>query len=170
MKGADESVLGVDAALRATGVGLIERAGPAWRAVHFAVIRNPPAYPHSRALAHLYAEMYALLKERAPGAVAIEGGFFCRNVRTAITLGQARGVVLAAASAAGIPVYEYAPRAVKQAVVGTGSARKEQVALMVRALMKLTVRPPEDAADALAIALCHAQAHVRRATGSLRPI
>lgn len=90
-----------------------------------------------------------------PDAVALEGGFFCKNVKTAVILGEARGVVIAACAGAGVPVYEYSPRRVKQAVVGFGNAGKEQVQKMVMAILRLDEKPHEDAADALAIALCH---------------
>lgn len=96
----------------------------------------------------------------------MEGTFFAKNAKTAMILGQARGVVLAACARAGLPVFEYSPRAVKQAVTGTGTARKEQVGRMVVRLLGLTDLPQEDAGDALAIALCHT--HQRTLPEALR--
>jgi crossover junction endodeoxyribonuclease RuvC len=90
-----------------------------------------------------------------PDCAAVEGVFHCRNARTALVLGQARGVVMLTCAAAGLPVYEYAPRRVKQAVVGTGTAPKEQLSRMIAALLGLPEPPQEDAADALALAVCH---------------
>jgi len=150
-------VIGVDAALRNTGVGVVV-SGPAAPAVReFGVIRCPDGWPHTRALRHLHDELAGWLQRHRPDALAIEGLFYCRNVRTAIALGEARGVVLMTAAAAGVPVFEYAPRSVKQAMVGSGGARKEQVAKMVVRMTGLDREPSEDAADALAVALCHAQ-------------
>lgn len=102
-----------------------------------------------------------------PDAAAIEGVFFCKNIKTVLMLGEARGVVIAACAVRGIPVYEYAPRRVKQAVVGIGSAEKAQVAKMVMTLLALREEPQEDAADALAVAICHL--HNRSGCAELMP-
>jgi crossover junction endodeoxyribonuclease RuvC len=96
-----------------------------------------------------------MLARIRPDAVSIEGVFFSRNVRTTLRLGEARGAVLSACARAGVPVFEYPPRRVKQALVGTGGAQKEQVGLMVSAILGLPAPPQPDAADALAIAICH---------------
>lgn len=125
------------------------------------VIKTPDRYPHTECLRRLDAGIAEMLEEHHPDAVAIEGGFFSKNARTAMILGQARGVVLAASARAGIPVYEYAPRDVKMALSGFGAATKEQVAKMITAMLKLKQVPQEDAADALSIALCH----LHRTTG-----
>jgi crossover junction endodeoxyribonuclease RuvC len=108
-------------------------------------------------LAHLHGECAALFRAWAPACVVLERNFVAHNVQSAFRLGEARGVVLAAAAAAGLEVHEYAPAAVKLAAVGHGRADKETVGRGVTALLGLAVRPPVDAADALAIALCHLQ-------------
>lgn len=148
-------VLGVDTSLRSTGVGVIEDRGPGLAAVYYGVIRNPPSCRPSACLERLRAGLEEVLGSLRPDEAAVEGIFFCRNVRTAVQLGEARGIVLAACARAGVPVYEYSPRRVKQALVGVGSAHKEQVARMVVSLLGLREVPPEDAADALALAICH---------------
>ncbi len=150
-------ILGVDTSLRSSGVGVVR--GPAG-APHFiacGVIKTPPAKPHTECLRRLDAGITELLAEHTPAAVSIEGIFFCKNVRTAMILGQARGVVLAAAARAGVPVYEYAPRDVKLALSGFGAASKDQVGRMITSALRLAKVPPPDASDALAIALCHLQ-------------
>lgn len=152
-----QKVLGVDTSLRGTGVGVVEQTGSAQRAVTWGVIRNPAKRPHTACLAHIHRELQQLIATEKPDAVAVEGVFFSKNVRTAVTLGQARGVVLAVCSLADVPVYEYAPRTVKQAVVGHGNAHKEQIIKMVSLLLGLKDAPAEDAADALALAIAHLQ-------------
>ncbi len=129
------------------------------------MIRNPATRPKAESLAHLHAAMTELLQRCRPTSVAIEGIFYCRNARTAMVLGEARDVVLLACAQAGVPVFEYSPREVKRAATGRGQAEKSQVAKMVAAILGLSSPPPADAADALAIALCHAQAATARALG-----
>ncbi len=148
-------VLGVDTSLRSSGVGLVD--GPANNPVFVTcgTIRNATTLPHSECLRRIDGAIGELIEEHRPDAVAIEGIFYAKNARTAMILGQARGVVIAVASRAGIPVYEYAPRDVKSAISGSGTASKDQVGRMIAAMLKLKQAPQEDAADALAIALCH---------------
>ena len=153
-------ILGVDTSLRCSGVGIIESDGVKSQAISYGVIKNPPKRSASESLAYLSTEINEVINTERPNLVAIEGIFYCRNVKTAVALGQARGVVIAAAALREIPVYEYSPRSVKKGVVGNGSATKEQVGQMVKKLLKLKALPPEDAADALAIAICHAH-HLR---------
>jgi len=148
-------VLGVDTSLRSTGVAIVEGRGSATRAAVWGVIRNPPTRPHTASLAHLHEKIRELIESEKPNAVAIEGIFFSKNPKTSMILGQARGVVLAVSALANVPVYEYSPRLVKQSVVGTGSAHKSQVGRMIMALLSMKEQPQEDAADALALALCH---------------
>lgn len=154
-------VLGVDTSLRSTGIGVIESAGSAVKAVQYGTIKNPPKRLHSECLHHLYAGVSEVIGAERPDVVAVEGIFHFKNSKTAVTLGQARGVVLAACAAAGLKVFEYSPRRVKQAVVGTGAAAKEQVAKMVVRILGLKEVPQEDAADALAIAICHLHSRTR---------
>ena len=121
----------------------------------------------SGCLQNLYSAVTEVIGRTKPDAAAIEGVFFCKNIKTVLMLGEARGVVIAACAAHGVPVYEYAPRRVKQAVVGVGSAEKEQVAKMVMTLLALREEPQEDAADALAVAICHL--HNRTGCAALMP-
>jgi len=156
-------VLGVDTSLRSTGIGIVEAKGRILRAVDYGTIKNPAKRIHSQCLDHLYQGIIEVIEKEEPSVVAIEGIFFCKNVRTAMVLGQARGVVLAACAAKCLSVHEYAPRRIKQALVGHGSAQKEQVAHMVKTVLGLDEIPQSDAADALAIAICH----IHSSTGPL---
>ncbi len=148
-------ILGIDTSLRSTGVGIVEVRGSALRAVAYGRIRNKPADPHSRCLENIFNSITHLIEEHAPDCAAIEGAFFAKNAQTAMVLGQARGAAIAACSIKGLEISEYSPRSVKSATVGTGAAQKEQVARMVVRLLNLAEQPQEDAADALAIAICH---------------
>jgi crossover junction endodeoxyribonuclease RuvC len=149
-------ILGVDTSLRSSGVAVVELQGKQPRALAYGRIHNRPSFPHTGCLAEIHRQVDSLITEFEPDEAAIEGAFFAKNAKTAMILGQARGAVLTACALRTLPVYEYSPRSVKQAVVGVGSARKEQVANMVMRLLALKEPPQEDAADALAIALCHA--------------
>jgi crossover junction endodeoxyribonuclease RuvC len=157
----DNRIIGVDASLRATGVGVVEAAGNRLIAVEALTLRSQPDAPHSACLRALQEQFGAVLDRTRPRAAALEGGFFLKNARTALILGEARGVIIATCAAAGVPVYEYAPRKVKQAVVGTGAAHKEQVVRMVTAMLGLARPPGEDEADALALAICHLNSRTR---------
>jgi crossover junction endodeoxyribonuclease RuvC len=148
-------ILGVDTSLRSSGVGIIQGPVKSPTFVTCGTIKTPAAKPHTECLRRLDAGINELIEEHKPDSIAIEGIFYCKNVRTAITLGEVRGVVLTAAGRAGIPIFEYAPRDVKMALSGFGAASKDQVARMITTLLKLKQIPQEDAADALAIALCH---------------
>lgn len=149
-------VLGIDPGTATTGYGLVREEGDALQAVAFGVIRTEPDVPLAQRLASLYTQLSALVHTHQPDAAAVEELFFSRNVRTAMAVGQARGVALLALAHAHIPVDEYTPRQVKQAVAGYGNAAKDQVQEMVRLLLNLPEVPqPDDAADALAIAICH---------------
>lgn len=159
-------ILGVDTSLRSSGVAVVEVFGQNMRALAYGRVHNKPAMAHSACLAEIQRQIDALITEFEPDEVAIEGAFFAKNVKTAMILGQARGVVLAGCSLRGLPVFEYSPRSVKLAVVGVGSAQKDQVAKMVMRLLGLSEQPQEDAADALAIAICHA--HQRGVPEALR--
>ena len=149
-------VLGVDPGLTRCGYGAVRRDAGKLRAVAAGVLTTPPkAYLPDR-LAELQLGIRALLVELAPDAVAVERVFFQSNVRTAMAVGQASGVVLAEAVNAGCAVVEYTPTQVKSSVTGSGTADKEQVQRMVQSILGLAAAPkPADAADALALALCH---------------
>ncbi len=148
-------VLGVDTSLRSSGVGVVEGPVATPGFLTCGTIRNAAGLSVSECLRRIDAAITELIEEHRPDSVAIEGIFFARNARTAMILGQARGVVIAASARAGVPVFQYAPRDIKAALSGFGAASKDQIGRMVTALLKLKQVPQEDAADALAIALCH---------------
>ncbi len=149
-------VLGVDPGTAITGYGVVAEEDQAPRALAYGVIRTPANQPLPQRLVTIYAELNALLDQFQPAAVAVEEVFFSKNARTALSVGHARGVVLLAAAQRGIPLFHYKPSQVKQAVTGYGGADKRQIQEMVRMLLGLDAIPrPDDAADALAIALCH---------------
>lgn len=148
-------VLGIDPGLSVTGYGVVEGTQPP-RAHRAGVIRTDPELAMPKRLVDLHDSLVDLLEETRPDAVAMETLFTNRNLQTAMSVGRASGVVLLAAGRTGVPVSEYVPTAVKSAVTGDGSADKSQVQAMVARLLKLAAPPtPADAADALAIALCH---------------
>lgn len=150
-------VLGIDASLRGTGLAVIELQGSRATARHWEVVKIPAKAPHSECLKTIRERIDAVLATHRPDAAAMEGGFFCKNVKVAMVLGEVRGVAIACCAAAGVPAFEYSPRRAKQNVTGWGAAPKEQVAKMVKAVLGLDEMPPPDATDALALALCHAQ-------------
>ena len=151
-------IIGLDTALRCTGWGMVDVRGNQLKAVDCGVIKNSPRAAMSDCLRRLAGGIRELIELYRPDIAVIEGGFFCRNVKTAMVLGSARGAVIAALAEAGIPIHEYAPRRVKQAVCGFGNASKQQVALLVAQFLAIQIdRMPLDSSDALALALCHAQ-------------
>jgi len=140
-----------------TGFGIIAVEERRLLARGYGVIRTAAGQTLGKRLFHLHGEMERLIVRFAPTEVAVESLFFNTNAKSALAVGHARGVVLLAAAAAGLPVFEYTPLQVKQALVGRGRAEKGQVQFMVRALLGLAETPsPDDAADALAVAVCHA--------------
>ena len=151
-------VLGIDPGLSATGYGVVEGGHPP-TAVLAGVIRTDRGAAMSVRLAELFTGLTQLIEDSQPDVVAIETVFTNRNLQTAISVGRASGVALLAAAQAGLRVSEYVPTAVKAAITGDGSATKSQIQQMVARLLKLAEPPkPADAADALAIALCHLRA------------
>jgi crossover junction endodeoxyribonuclease RuvC len=150
-------VLGIDPGTATTGYGLVRnREDGSLEAVTFGTIQTPAGMPAHKRLSILFHQLNALLLLHHPDGVAVEKLFFQRNISTAIAVGQARGVVMLSLSEAGLEVGEYTPNEVKQAVTGYGSAAKKQVQEMVRVLLALPEVPrPDDAADALAIAITH---------------
>lgn len=153
-----ETILAVDPSLRGTGFAILEREGKKTRCLHFDVIKNPPRLLLSGCLVAIHEQLGDAIARFSPKAMAIESVIYVQSYPTAITLGSARGSALLIAAQRGLPIHEYAPRRVKQAIVGTGTAQKNQVAFMVRALLGMTVTPPPDAADAIAIGITHFQA------------
>jgi crossover junction endodeoxyribonuclease RuvC len=150
-------VLGIDPGLASTGYGVVARRGGRVVALDGGVIETAAGVAAERRLATVHGAVCALLDEHAPDCVALEDLFFGANARSAFAVGQARGVVLLAAGQRGLPCASYTPQQVKGAVCGTGRAPKDQVQRMVQALLALPEPPrPDHAADALAVAVCHA--------------
>ncbi len=156
-------VLAIDPALRNTGFAVIEQAlapagKPKYRALTFGVIRNHRDLRQSGCLVAIREQIVEVIRAHSPEVCAVEGVIFVQSYKTAITMGAARGAAILAAAEHGLEVFEYAPRRVKQAVVGNGAAAKQQVAFMMRAILGLTETPEPDAADALAIGMAHCYA------------
>ncbi|MGH2978890.1 MAG: crossover junction endodeoxyribonuclease RuvC [Solirubrobacterales bacterium] len=150
-------VLGIDPGTASTGFGVVEARAQTLSTLTGGVISTGADVPLERRLASIAGHLSELLDEHRPDALAIEEVFFGRNARSAFAVGQARGAVLAAAGARQVPCFSYTPQAVKLAVCGSGAARKDQVQRMVAALLGLEAPPASDhAADALALAICHA--------------
>ncbi len=151
-------ILGIDPGYGITGFGVVEAERGSCQLIGCGAITTPPGMDFSARLEIIYEDMKQLLQETKPDAVAIEELFFGQNVTTGIGVAQSRGVILLAIRQAGLSVTSYKPMQVKQAVVGYGNATKHQVQDMTRRLLKLSAMPkPDDAADAIAIALCHAR-------------
>jgi crossover junction endodeoxyribonuclease RuvC len=149
-------ILGIDPGTATTGYGLIQNEGNRLTAVDCGAIVTPANQALSDRLKTLYEEMKALIQRTHPDEMAVESLFFNRNVRTALSVAQARGVILLSGAEQGLPLGEYTPPQVKLAVTGYGKADKRQMQQMVKTLLHLEKIPkPDDAADALAIAICH---------------
>lgn len=152
-------VLGIDPGYATTGFGLIEAEGSSLRLLQYGVITTPKELPFPRRLQVLYDDLVRLIEVTAPDAAAVEELFWGHNITTGIGVSHGRGVILLALQKSGVPICEYTPMQVKQAVVGYGKAEKRQVMDMTRRLLHMErVARPDDAADAIAIALCHARA------------
>ncbi len=153
-------VLGFDPGIAIVGFGVIEVAGSVIRPVQYGAIQTKATSDSTRRLQQIYDSAFELIACYKPETIAIEKLFFNKNITTAMNVSEARGVLLLAAAKHLLPVYEYTPLQVKQALVGYGRAEKAQVQEMVKVLLKLKERPrPDDVADALAIAICHANSH-----------
>jgi crossover junction endodeoxyribonuclease RuvC len=160
-------ILGIDAALRSSGLGIVEAAGSSLSVGQVVNVRNKPSLPRTGCLRALHLAVTELLIEADPEAVAIEAAFYAKNARTSALLGEARGAAISACAVRDVPVYEYAPRRVKKAVVGFGAADKSQVRKMVMTLLNIQAEPQEDIGDALALAICHL--HNRSGHAELMP-
>jgi len=149
-------VLGIDPGSAITGYGFVRETGNKLQAVNYGCIRTSLSQPVELRLKKLYNELILLINKYKPDYCAVEELFFNKNARTALTVGQARGVIMLAGAQSSLPVHEYTPLQVKQAVVGYGRAEKSQIQFMVKTLLGLPEVPkPDDVADALAIAICH---------------
>ena len=149
-------ILGIDPGSHVTGYGVIEKEKNYLRYVLHGEIKPPKDSLLATVLLLIFQQLSAVIKETVPDAIAVENIFYGKNVRSLIKQAQVRGLVIFTASQLGIPAFEYSPLEVKQAVVGYGRAEKRQVQVMVKAILKLSSLPPADAADALAVAVCHA--------------
>lgn len=157
-------ILGIDPGIAIAGFGFIDKDGSRLTPVQYGSIETEAGTPHHIRLKQVYESAAALMDKYKPDAVAVEKLFFNRNVTTAFTVGEARGVIILAAAQRGLSIAEYTPMQVKQAVVGYGKAEKRQVQEMVRMFLKLAKVPkPDDVADALAVAICHAHSAVLHA-------
>jgi len=151
-------IMGLDPGTAITGYGLIKYDGSRFSMIDCGCIRTSPESPLSERLQIIYRELTDVIRQYKPEQFAIEELFFNKNARTALAVGHARGVAMLAASSAGLPVFEYTPLQVKQAVTGFGRAAKTQVQFMVKTILALSEAPePDDVADALAVAICHGQ-------------
>lgn len=156
-------ILGIDPGYAIVGFGILEAAGGQARMLRCGAINTPAGVPMPRRLVQIQEDLETLIHTFSPEVMAIEELFFNTNVTTGIGVAQARGVILMTAAKLGVSIFEYTPSQVKQAVVGYGKAEKRQVMDMTRRLLHLTAVPkPDDAADAVAIALCHARSHTSR--------
>jgi crossover junction endodeoxyribonuclease RuvC len=157
-------VLGIDPGTANTGYGVVLAHGRKLAALDGGVIATEASEPLERRLARIHTRVLDLIREHTPVALAIEDVYFGQNARSAFQVGQARGAVLLCGGLAGIPAYSYTPQVVKQAVCGSGAAEKGQVQRMVASLLSLPEPPePDHAADALAVAICHANGARMRA-------
>ena len=158
-------ILGIDPGVAIVGFGLIESERGSVRMLQYGAVTTPAGLPLATRLVQIENDMTELIRQLKPDEIAIEELFFSKNITTGIAVVHGRGVILCTAERLGVPIYEYTPMQVKQAVVGYGLADKKQVMDMTKRLLKLKAVPrPDDAADALAIAICHA----RSATSLLR--
>jgi crossover junction endodeoxyribonuclease RuvC len=160
-------VLGIDPGTRQTGYAVVEATGDSALVLDSGAISAPGRYPFQERLRIIYDGLVELLTRYSPDEIAVEDVFVKKNARVALKIGHVRGVALLVAARHELPVGEYSPGEIKQAIVGSGSASKEQVKFMVTALLRLIEIPGEDEADALAVALCHIH---RRRLGEGSPI
>ena len=156
-------ILGIDPGITIVGWGIIDCDGTRFRPVAYGAIKTTPDEPTERRLARVYRELDGIIKKYAPDEVSIEELFWNTNQKTGIIVAEARGVILLSVEQNGIPMFEYTPLQVKQSVVGYGRAEKKQVITMVTMLLSLDAPPsPDDTADALALAVCHAHSGTSR--------
>ena len=153
-------ILGIDPGFAIVGVGIIEHKGNKFRVIDYFAVTTKAGLALEQRLKLIYESIDDAIKKYSPDCMAIEELFFNNNAKTALQVGQARGVILLAAVNSGLPIFEYTPLQVKQSVVGYGRAAKGQIQQMTKALLSLNEIPkPDDVADALAIAICHAHSH-----------
>jgi len=163
-------ILGLDPSLRGTGFGLIRLAKPVPQTLAHGTISCPAGWQRSRCLVKIVQVLRDVVKQHRPEVCVVEGLFYAQNLQTALVMGEARGAALATVAEAGLEIYELAPRKVKQAIVGYGAAQKLAVAKMVQRMLRLAQLPEPDAADALALALAHAQEQGRYSLTAPKPV
>ena len=166
----NQTILGIDPSLRGTGFGVIRVAKPHPQTLALGTIVCPAGWEHSRCLVKIAQTLRDVVRRHRPTVCVVEGLFYAQNLQTAMLMGEARGAAMATAAEAGLDIYEIAPRKVKQAIVGYGAAQKTAVAKMVQRLLDLPELPTPDAADALALALTHAQENGRYSLSAPRKI
>ncbi len=169
-RASNQVILGIDPSLRGTGYGVIRAGKPNPVALAHGTIACPKGWERSRCLAKISQALRDVLLEFSPEVCVVEGLFFAQNLKTAIVMGEARGAALAAVAESGVEIFEIATRKVKQAIVGYGPAQKIAVAKMVQRMLNLAELPAPDAADALALALVHAQENSRHGLTPLKKI
>jgi crossover junction endodeoxyribonuclease RuvC len=162
--------MGLDPSLRGTGYGVIRLAKPFPQTLAHGTVSCPANWEHSRCLVRIVQRLREVLQQHRPAVCIVEGIFYAQNLQTALVMGEARGAALAAIAEAGLEIYEMAPRKVKQAIVGYGAAQKLAVAKMVQRFLRLPEPPAPDAADALALALTHAQEQGRYTFNALKRV
>lgn len=162
------TILGVDTSLRSTGFGVLEASGSRLRALEYGNIPNKPKLSVSACLFSIHTRLNELIAKWNPDVLSVEKVIYGKNANTMLVLGEARGAVIVAGTSAGKPIYEYEPRRVKMSVCGNGMAEKSQIQRMVKTLLSLPELPQNDAADALALAICHA--HTRSFLSNNDPI
>jgi crossover junction endodeoxyribonuclease RuvC len=167
---AHQTILGLDPSLRGTGFGVIRLAKPNPETLTQGTISCPTAWEHSRCFVKIAQTLRAVVKEFQPTVCIVEGLFFAQNLQTVMIMGEARGAALSVIAEAGLEIFEVSPRKVKQAIVGYGAAQKLAVAKMVQRMLRLAELPAPDAADALALALTHAQSSGRYALNASKRI
>jgi crossover junction endodeoxyribonuclease RuvC len=151
--------IGVDPGSRFTGYGIVEGDGFRLNYIHHGTVKLPPARPLSERLNIIFEEIKASIREYCPESMAVEEVFFAKNVKSALSLGQARGAVILAGANSGLSIHEYSALSIKQSVAGYGRAAKEQVAGMIQRLLRIDGPIEPNAADALAVAVCHISTH-----------
>ena len=155
-------ILGIDTAMRCTGYGIVSAEQDNYRTLDCGIIKNAQKLPHSECLRRLSGGINELVKKYKPDVASIEGAFYAKNVKTTMILGYARGCVMTVLAEANIPMFAYSPKEVKMSIGGSGFASKQQVAVMVSSILNLEIESIEnDATDALALALCHANRTLR---------
>ena len=152
------TILGIDPGYATVGFGIIQGNRTQQRLIQYGVMRTPADMPFSERLKQIYDDTCLLIQQFTPDVMAVEALFFNKNEKTAISVAHARGVLLLAGESMGVPMFEYTPLQIKQAITGYGRADKKQMMEMVRRLLNMNQIPtPDDAADALAVALCHSR-------------